>query len=173
MLLSLGSDPNKQEHEGNTVLHLAANLGFSRISRRLILGGCDHRIENKSGKRAIDLAKEGEHFDIADMLREEFKLRDILLIRPPLKPTTPELYPVLFCSAFFLFSLLPNILAMGRYSLDVPLIFSIFSLLFSFLATLTYILLRVSDPGTVASPCLSTQEYQILLTNNKPRTLCF
>lgn len=60
---------NAQESSGDTPLHLATSRGRSEMVRLLVSKGAKKSIRNKGGKTAAQLALEGGHLELVDILQ--------------------------------------------------------------------------------------------------------
>lgn len=67
-LLQYYANPNIQDSQGFTALHIAARRGFFVIAQMLLLRGCDATILDNFGKSAWYWAKEYKHPDIEGIL---------------------------------------------------------------------------------------------------------
>ena len=56
LLIKRGLDVNAQDCDGNTPLHLAAQMNFESTIQ-FLLGVCNKRITNKENKMPVDLAR--------------------------------------------------------------------------------------------------------------------
>lgn len=88
-------------------------------------------------------------------MRNNFRLRDLLLINPSLIPTTPKYYASTICIIFTTFTIIPNILSLLDYQYGVAFVLTVISLVLGFLTAFLYTLLRCNDPGTVRNKDLS------------------
>ena len=97
-LIKLGADPNAQDIEGNTCIHLALNTLFEdesafekvkNIVKELIFSGAMRKLANKFGQRPMDIL-----FDLKDILSDEDFDKMKYILTPPtgcrlLKMTRP------------------------------------------------------------------------------------
>ena len=97
-LIKLGADPNAQDIEGNTCIHLALNTLFEdesafekvkNIVKELIFSGAMRELANKFGQRPMDIL-----FDLKDILSDEDFDKMKYILTPPtgcrlLKMTRP------------------------------------------------------------------------------------
>lgn len=71
LLINHGADVNITDNRGNTPLHIHASDGEEtfEVIKVLLSNGADKSIENKSGKRAYDIAKSREDKDNMKILK--------------------------------------------------------------------------------------------------------
>ncbi len=69
LLLKHRADPNKQDSNGNSALHLAAHYGREDALSALLSSGARKDVRNKEGRTPLDEANRMEHAGAADMLR--------------------------------------------------------------------------------------------------------
>ena len=69
MLLGHGADVNARQQGGWTPLHAAAIFGDLPLVELLLKSGAEVDLANDDGKRAVDLAAEKDHAQVADVLR--------------------------------------------------------------------------------------------------------
>jgi len=70
-LLAHGAQVNiKDNVRGMTPLMVAASQGHADMAIRLINNGADVNAKNKAGQTALDLAREGNHYEIVELLRK-------------------------------------------------------------------------------------------------------
>lgn len=78
ILLDAGANPNAQDAEGNTALHLAARCGELDSARLLIDGGADPALRNKAGQRGEELVAQAKAIrELAKAQRAPFKVNGI------------------------------------------------------------------------------------------------
>ena len=71
LLLAMGADPNARGDKGRTLLHIAAQEGFSEVAQVLSDHGADlHARDERRGQKAWFLAAEKGHHQIAETLLE-------------------------------------------------------------------------------------------------------
>ena len=74
-LLELGADPNPQDEQGNTPMHLLAKRGTGREFAKLLLKhGADLTIRNVKGETPLDLAAKAKQSALLNFLRENRSL---------------------------------------------------------------------------------------------------
>jgi hypothetical protein len=83
------------------------------------------------------------------MLRKNFRVRDLLLIRPSLIPTLHQLYPSIICVVFTTLTVVPNCASLFFYREGASYVLTIISIVLAALLAMVYVLTRFSDPGTV------------------------
>ena len=75
MLLKNGAQPNVRARGGLTPLHSAAANGDVESIQLLILAGADLHVLNDDGKLPLDLAREGGHSQVVEILKREITKR--------------------------------------------------------------------------------------------------
>ena len=70
LLLAAGADPNIQDKNGFTPLHVAAQCGDVRIARALIFGGANLEVTSKDGTQSLDIALASGHNEVAKLIKE-------------------------------------------------------------------------------------------------------
>jgi len=70
LLLAAGADPNIQDKNGYTPLHVAAQCGDARVARALIFGGANLEVTSKDGSQALDIALASGHNEVANLIKE-------------------------------------------------------------------------------------------------------
>jgi len=70
-------NPNEQNKEGNTAMHLSMKKKNRKIIKLLLDNNADITIKNKEGMTSYDLADKD--------IRKEFKMENILLLGKPRK----------------------------------------------------------------------------------------
>ena len=98
-LLANGADPNAQDHDGYTPLHLAVKTSEvvknSRIVKQLLFGGAEREIKNIDGLKPMDYAKGIQIGHIAADIKKalvEPKYCSFLLLTQPLKKMKKEVH---------------------------------------------------------------------------------
>jgi hypothetical protein len=59
------------DHDGNTLLHMAASQGHKALVKELMRRGADPQIINFTGKRCYDMAHELNYWELGDYIREK------------------------------------------------------------------------------------------------------
>jgi palmitoyltransferase len=154
-LLSLGINPNIQDHKGYTALHYAVRYGHIRIVKKLLQKGADRNIkDNRNKKTPVMLAKNKPE------IMEIFRVKGIcekLFFKPDI--TQKNFYSN---QNMVLFIILHIIIIFLTFFVLMPFFnntsFSITYLIISFLIFFLYILLCFSNPGIMIN-----KEYKDLL----------
>lgn len=107
------------------------------------------------------------------MLRKTFRLRDLLLIRPSLIPTLPELYPSIICVIFTTLTVIPNLISLFFYREGASYILTIVTVAFGPILMAVYAWARFSNPGTVNKGWYDISTYLAIIEENKPKKICF
>ena len=68
-LLDFGANPDAQDRDGRTPLHLAVLSNYSAVVTLLLDRGADATLRDHAGKRPIDYAEENEAFQDTDGYR--------------------------------------------------------------------------------------------------------
>lgn len=97
------------------------------------------------------------------MLRKSFRVGDLLLIRPSLIPTLPELYPSIICVVFTTLTVIPNCASLFIYSEGASYMLTIVSIALAVILAVVYGLTRCSDPGTIQKRESSDETYLAIL----------
>jgi ankyrin repeat protein len=92
-----------------TPLHLAVMSGNGRIVKKLLIRGCDRNIPNYSGKLALDIAKENDYKNIADMIIDKAGIEELLNIKNPFRKIGKRTFPFYFFLAAFFINYLLNV----------------------------------------------------------------
>jgi ankyrin repeat protein len=143
---------NIRDNEGFTPLHMAAFSKSYRIVRHLIISGAEINVEDVSGKTPLDIATSvNASEDILNLLKKPFFLQRF-------NPMSATLTPVKSSVARFIIF---TILLILRYSVTFVLLlpskiytdtnqfYNIFSIIFLFFSTFTFLYVIFKDPGYV------------------------
>lgn len=79
-----------------TPLHLAVMSGNGRIVKKLLIKGCDRNIPNYSGKLPLDIAKENDYKNIAEMIIDKAGVEELLNIKSPFRKIGKRTFPFYF-----------------------------------------------------------------------------
>lgn len=90
-LIAWGAELDRREDaHGMTPLHLGVLAASGKVVKRLLLAGCDRRLINREGKRAVELAHEKEYRELEAMIRDELGPLELLGLRPRYSSSRPR-----------------------------------------------------------------------------------
>lgn len=156
-----------------TPLHLAVMSGNGRIVKKLLLKGCDRNIRAYNGKLPLDIAKENEYKNIADMIIDKQGIEELMNIKTPFRKLHKHTLPFYLLLFLFLSNYILNVSFVLHESFKYRLDLSITFLVFGFVICILFSLCKFSNPGHL-KPISSagSNMFQILL-KNKPTDICF
>jgi len=99
-LIQLGATVNRKDELENTPLHYAAKMRYQNIVYELMIAGADTSVINKSGKTAVDLAKEKGYRDILNIIRSKSKPESYKFLEQETPPKDPLLGRALLQAAW-------------------------------------------------------------------------
>ncbi len=70
-LLEAGADVNIGDNDGDTALHLAAEMGHAAVVEALLAAGSPQGVQNVQGQTALALAQANSHGAVVELLRKK------------------------------------------------------------------------------------------------------
>jgi hypothetical protein len=147
-LISWGAEIDKQEATfGMTPLHLATMSGNGRIVKKLLIKGCDRNIRAYNGKLALDIARENEYKNIADMIIDKQGIEELMNIKTPFRKLHKHTLPFYMLLFMYLSSYGFNITFVLHAVLKSRFELAISYLSFGLVVGVFFIVCKTSNPG--------------------------
>lgn len=156
-----------------TPLHLAVMSGNGRIVKKLLLKGCDRTIRAYNGKLPLDIAKQNEYKNIADMIIDKQGIQELMNIKTPFRKLKKHTLPFFLLLFLFLSNYILNISFVLHDSITYRLDLSICFLAMGLVVLLLFVLCKFSNPGCLKPKSNAGSNMFQMLLKNKPTDICF